>query len=205
MSVGDRFAAVPEPFTAALRARQITYRQYGLGVYLLATADHRTQELMRTLEQLSAEQGFPKGRDSLSRDLRALEAGGWITCEISPGQSIWRITITGLVRRTSAEPLQHLGTKRPDFAEVAAARERDSERDIPHGDKVLADLEPPHAATALDVEVDVEENPPNPPSGGTWGFASERTSSVVSLASGESSPGNCSLRLTASRPMHRQR
>jgi hypothetical protein len=168
VSAFERFAAVPERFTAALRARQITYRQYGLGIYLLATANHYTRELTRTLEQLSAEQGFPKGRDSLSRDLRALETGGWITCQIGPGKSLWTITITGLLRGTSAGPSQHLRTKRPDFAEVASARERDKEADIPHGDKLRDDLEPPHAATALDVDVE-EENPPNPPEGGERG------------------------------------
>lgn len=169
MSAGERFAAVPERFTEALRARQITWRQYALGVYLLGTADHRSWELTRTLEQLSAESAFPMTRDSLSRDLRALESGGWIRCEIGVGQSLWRIKITGLRRRTSAEPPQTLRKEKADSAEVPSASELYAGAGVPHGSKVLYDLEPPHAATALDVDVDVD-NPPNPPSGGNMGL-----------------------------------
>jgi hypothetical protein len=155
----ERFAAIPERFTNALQAGELTLREFGLGCYLVATANHVTRALHRQLAALAAEAGYGTVKEKLSRDLKSLEAGGWITLRVRQGQrSAWKITLRGLRR---------------DFGiEIAAGTEVTSPPSSGNGRPTVglvpdgAGSRPLHGREQLDVDVDV---PPFPPATGGTG------------------------------------
>ena len=208
MSAVDPFARVPHRFTDALRRREVTQRQYALGVYLIATADFRTGYLSRTLAVLADECGYasPATSDLLSRDLTALERLGWIRQHVVQGQRRPRtVELTGLLPTSTPARLPHeFRTEGADVAEVTSTHAGRTGVESPHESADSAAFRLLHASSPQEVDVE-EENPLAPLKGGTRRCTREIRSSVESLASPESSPGSCSPRSTASRRTQRPR
>lgn len=109
--------STPEPFFMivlraldALKARELSFRAFGLLAFLCGEADFRTGKVTMSLRAMSDTVGWDGTTDWLRKNLRLLRDGGWIAYESRPGQQKpYVITLTGAKPASTSAPASDPG------------------------------------------------------------------------------------------------
>jgi len=150
----ERFAAIPYRATEALQRRDISFDGWGVLAYLIASANHKTEQWVGMRARLQDELGWEKSDDTLRRVLRALRDDGWIELDVAERQR------KPLVITLTAARLRHVcRTEPPSYAADTAAPPQSEGTVVP-----LSHAASDAAATAAlsqtqEVDVDGDSGP----------------------------------------------
>lgn len=99
MDTTDFFAQVPHRIADALRDGDISFRQFGILIYLITDAHHATKVVKTTIGELKSALRLTESSDTIVRDLKVLLDQGWIEFEPRQGKGLYRIKLRRALRK----------------------------------------------------------------------------------------------------------